>query len=700
VTRETPDVEIARLRREKAIADRRLARLRGLARLSAVIASSLDLDQILGEIARAAAELMNADAAGLWVADDLTRTLESRAFSSELLAASYPRRRIGFDEGLPGWVATNREALVIPDVFADGRILAVDWFRQHGLRSAYLVPIVHQDSLLGVLALNGRGPFDLASEDREMLGTFVGQAALAIRNARLYAEVREARDFLGSIAAHSPAGIVTTDVRGRVTYWSPRAQELLGYRAEEVLGRPVSELQRGGLEAARALMRRLRAEDRIREHEAEVLTRDGRWVECRFSLALLRNQAGTTIGTLAILEDTSERKRLEAQLRQAQKMEAVGRLAGGIAHDFNNLLAVIMGHSDLIRAVLRKGDALAHDVEQIRRASERAATLTRQLLAFSRRQFLQPQVIEVNTLVSNLATMLRRLITENIQLELVLHPDAGRVSADPGQLEQVIMNLAVNARDAMPEGGRLTLETAPAQLDQAFVAAHPGSALGAHVRVSIHDTGCGMGPDILAHLFEPFFTTKEPGRGTGLGLSTVYGIVKQHRGYVDVVSEVGRGTSVGVYLPRIEARPPAQRVAVRERLKPGSRETVLFVEDEVALRDLMHRVLAKGGYTVLAAGDGLEALALAEAHPGRIDIVVTDVIMPRMNGPELVARLRTRDPAIRLLYVSGYTADQLRSQTTDLGADATLLAKPFTSDGLLRTVREVLDRPRQPVPGV
>jgi two-component system, cell cycle sensor histidine kinase and response regulator CckA len=699
VTPETPDVEIARLRDEKAVADRRLARLRGLARLSGVIASSLDPDEVLREIARAAAELMEAAAVGLWVADEATRTLEPRAFSSEQLAATYPRRRIEFDEGLPGWVATHREALVVQDVFADGRTLAVDWFLQHGLRSAHVVPIVHQDALLGVLALNGQGPFDLAPEDREMLESFVGQAALAIRNAKLYAEAREARDFLRSIAVHSPAGIVTTDVRGRVTYWSPRAQELLGYRPEEVLGRPVAELQRGGLESARALMRRLRAEDRIREHETEILSRDGRWMECRFSLALLRDSAGTTIGTLAILEDTSERKRLEAQLRQAQKMEAVGRLAGGIAHDFNNLLAVIMGHSDLIRAVLRKGDRLAHDVEQIRRASERAATLTRQLLAFSRRQFLQPQVIDVNTLVGNLATMLRRLIGEDIHLELRLDADAGRVSADPGQLEQVIMNLAVNARDAMPQGGRLTLETAPASLDQAFVAAHPGATAGAHVRLSIHDTGCGMGPDVLAHLFEPFFTTKEPGRGTGLGLSTVYGIVKQHRGYVDVVSEVGRGSSFGVYLPRVEARPTPERPLPRERLKPGSRETVLFVEDEVALRDLMQRVLGKGGYTVLAAGDGLEALALAEAHPGRVDIMVTDVIMPRMSGPELAARLRARDPAIQVLYVSGYTADQLRAQT-DLGADATLLAKPFTSDGLLRKVREVLDRPRQPIPGV
>jgi PAS domain S-box-containing protein len=695
VNRETSAAELERLRREKAAADRRLARLRGMTRLAGVIASSLDLDEVLREITRAAAQLMNAPAVGVWVADEKAGTLEVRAFSDDRFDATYPRRSIRLDEGLPGWVATHRRTLIVTDVFEDGRALAPDWFRQHGLRSAYLVPILHHDVLLGVLALNGPAAFELDAEDRELLESFAGQAALAIRNARLYEDARDARDFLRSIAEHSPAGIVTTDVRGHVTYFSPRAEELLGYRAAEVIGRPVAEFQRGGRDAARGLMQRLLEESRIREHETEILARDGRWVECRFSLALLRDAAGTTIGTLAILEDTSERKRLEAQLRQAQKMEAVGRLAGGIAHDFNNLLAVIMGHSDLIKSVLRKGDALGHDVEQIRRASERAATLTRQLLAFSRRQFLQPQVIDVNTLVGNLATMLRRLIGEHIQLELRLDTAAGRVSADPGQLEQVVMNLTVNARDAMPQGGLLTLETGPAMLDDAFVSTHPGSSRGAHVRLSIEDTGCGMTPEVLSHLFEPFFTTKEPGRGTGLGLSTVYGIVKQHRGYIDVQSEPGRGSTFAVYLPRVDAKPATERTAVRERLMPGGRETILFVEDEVALRDLMHRVLTNGGYTVLTAGDGLEALALVEAHPGRIDLAVTDVVMPRMSGPELAARLRARDPGIRLLYVSGYTADQLRPQT-DLGTDAALLAKPFTSDGLLGKVREVLDQPRPP----
>ena len=693
---EAPDVELARLRRDKAAADRQLARLQGLARLSGVIASSLDLGQVLREIARAAAQLMEAPGVGLWVADEAARTLEPRAFSDERLAATYPYQRIAFGQGLPGWVAANRQVLVIPDVLADGRVIAADWFREHGLRSAYLVPIVHQDALLGVLAMNGRAPFALDGEAGELLASFVDQAALAIRNARLYEEARGARDFLRSIAEHSPAGIVTTDVRGRVTYWSPRAEELLGYRAEEVLGRPVVRAPARRARSGAVLMRGLRAEGRIREHEAEILARDGRWVECRFSLALLRNAAGDTIGTLAILEDTSERKRLEAQLRQAQKMEAVGRLAGGIAHDFNNLLTVIMGHSDLIRSVLQEG----------RRAGPRRGADPAGVRA--RRHPDAPAPGVQPPAVPAAAGHRRQHAGRQPRHDAPARHRRGRPPRAParrGRGTRVGGSRAARAGAHEPRGQRPRRDAAgrpPHARDRAgdrstrrssrrTPARRPGRTCASPSTTP----AAGWTADVLAHLFEPFFTTKEPGRGTGLGLSTVYGIVKQHRGYVDVVSEVGRGSSFGVYLPRVETRPTPERSTPRERIKPGSRETVLFVEDEVALRDLMHRVLAKGGYTVLAAGDGVEALALVESHPARIDIVVTDVIMPRMSGPALAARLRARDPAIRLLYVSGYTADQLRSQA-DLGADATLLPKPFTADGLLRKVREVLDGPRLP----
>jgi CheY-like chemotaxis protein len=289
--------------------------------------------------------------------------------------------------------------------------------------------------------------------------------------------------------------------------------------------------------------------------------------------------------------------------------------------------------------------------------------------------------------------MLRRLIGEDVQLELRLDPGAGRVTADPGHLEQVVMNLAVNARDAMPGGGRLTLETAAVTLDAAFVAEHPGSSAGPHVLLAVRDTGSGMTAEVLSHMFEPFFTTKAPGHGTGLGLSTVYGIVKQHRGYVDVESEPGRGSTFRIYLPRVEAQPTESAEAVGPGPGPGGRETVLFVEDEEVLRDLVHKVLAQRGYRVLTASDGAAALGAVERHGAAVDLVLTDVIMPQMSGPALVAQLRARHPALRVLYVSGYTAEALREQAE---SGAPFLAKPFAPEALLRKVREVLDAPRGP----
>src|SRR5581483_9270792 len=398
------------------------------------------------------------------------------------------------------------------------------------------------------------------------------------------------------------------------------------------------------------------------------------------------------VGRLGVMHDITEKKRLEDQLRHSQKLEAVGRLAGGVAHDFNNLLAVIMGYSDLIRVNARKSDRLARDIEEIRRASERGASLTQQLLAFSRGQLLQPQVVEVNALVGAMADMLRRVIGEDIELELQLDPEAGCVTGDPGQLEQVVLNLVLNARDAMARGGRLTLETARVDLDVRHVEHHAGAGLGPHVRLTVRDTGCGMPPEVMAHLFEPFFTTKEPGRGTGLGLSTVYGIVKQHGGHVEVDSQPGQGSTFRVHLPRVDAEPEPQRPAATGKARPRGTETVLVVEDEGALRDLIGRILGHRGYTILPAGDGEEALALAVKHPEPIQLLVTDLVMPRMGGFELAARVRGAHPETRVLYLSGYSTETLEERA-DVGADAVLLQKPFTPDALLRTVREVLDRP-------
>jgi nitrogen-specific signal transduction histidine kinase/ActR/RegA family two-component response regulator len=399
----------------------------------------------------------------------------------------------------------------------------------------------------------------------------------------------------------------------------------------------------------------------------------------------------TLLGTVF---DVTERRQLEEQLLQSQKMEAVGRLAGGIAHDFNNLLTAVSGYTELLLSELPEGDPRRESAEEIRQAGDRAASLTRQLLAFSRRQVLEPRVLDLNAAIADMEKLLRRVIGEDIELTSSLDPELWRTRADPGQIEQAILNLVVNARDAMPRGGRLTLETANVELDEKFTrgltTVHPGP----HVMLAVSDTGLGMSPELQARLFEPFFTTKERGKGTGLGLSTTYGIVKQSGGSIWVYSEPGQGTTFKIYLPRCEepldAAPEAPPVPA---IPLTGSETVLLVEDEPEVRRLVEKLLRKQGYTVIAAAGPGEAIPLAGSLP-RIDILLTDVIMPGMNGRELARSLAGRRPGMRVLYMSGYT-DTAIAQQGILEPGTAFLSKPFTPDALARKMREVLDAPAQ-----
>jgi two-component system cell cycle sensor histidine kinase/response regulator CckA len=411
-----------------------------------------------------------------------------------------------------------------------------------------------------------------------------------------------------------------------------------------------------------------------------------RWLETH--AVPLRGPAGEVRAALSVTRDVTERRRLEEQLVQAQRMEAVGRLAGGIAHDFNNLLTGILGYSDILRAGLAEDDPLRADADEIRKAADRAASLTRQLLAFSRRQVLRSRVIDLNTVVEEMERMLRRLIGEDVELVTACASDLGPVEADPGQIEQVIANLVVNARDAMPSGGRLVIETANYEVDQRLASAHSAEMTpGPYVVLSVTDTGVGMDPETQAHLFEPFFTTKDVGKGTGLGLATVYGIVKQSGGFIWVYSEPGHGTSFQIYLPRAEAEvASATDSAVPGTTEEGT-ETVLVVEDEQLVRNLIAEELSRRGYTVLTAPNGIDALSLAHARDGEVDVVVTDVIMPEMGGLELTQRLATMLPGIRIVYMSGYSE---LSVSDDVGPWP-LLQKPFNARSLAGKIREVLD---------
>ncbi|PYM82490.1 MAG: hybrid sensor histidine kinase/response regulator [Candidatus Rokuibacteriota bacterium] len=423
-------------------------------------------------------------------------------------------------------------------------------------------------------------------------------------------------------------------------------------------------------------------------YEFQGVRRDGTliWVETLMSVTSWRH--GTAL--LATFVDVTERKRLEDHLRQSQKMEAIGRLAGGVAHDFNNLLTVISGRAqiELLRPEL--SGPSRRNIDLIAEAASRASTLTKQLLAFSRKQVLQPRVLDVDIVVARMEPLLRRLIGEDIDLVTATEPGLGRVRADPGQLEQVVLNLAVNARDAMPRGGRLTVETANAELDEAYARQQADVHPGPYVILAVSDTGVGMDAETRAHLFEPFFTTKGVGEGTGLGLATVYGIVKQSGGHITAYSEVGRGTTIKIYLPRVDAASEVRGAEPEPVVLRRGSETVLLVEDDEAVRELTCEVLEMHGYTVLAVADAGEAPRVLEGASRPIHLLVTDVVMPRLSGRELTERLRSLRPGLKVLYISGYAGTAVVHHGV-LDPGTPFLQKPFTPDALLRSVRKVLD---------
>jgi len=505
---------------------------------------------------------------------------------------------------------------------------------------------------------------------------------------------RSEADFR-SVVEHAPYGIYRASVTGRILQVNPALQKMLGYqREEELLKRDLAtDIFRHNGEYNR-LVELLSRTEEIKDMEMEWKRQDGTPITVRCSGRRVNDENGVAAYFEVFAEDVTEKRVLERQLRTAQKMEAIGRLSGGIAHDFNNHLGVIIGYSRVLKRQLGENNPLCEHALEIEKAGQRAASLTKQLLAFSRQQVLTPAVLSLNTLAADMEKMLPPLLGEDIEVSLILDPGLGNVKADQGQIEQVIMNLAVNARDAMPAGGKLKIQTANVVLDQMYTRDHPGSKPGDYVMLEVTDTGTGMDAGTLAHMFEPFFTTKERGKGTGLGLATVYGIVKQSNGYISVESSLGKGSSFQIYLPRDEGQPAAEelKTGLAENLR-GS-ESILLAEDSESLRKLAQSNLESVGFHVLSAHSGEEALEIAARHGRTFDLLLTDVVMPGMNGRVLAEQLLPRQPGMKVLYMSGYT-DSFIAGHGVLEPGTNLLHKPFTEDVLIRKVREVLDGGKQ-----
>jgi two-component system cell cycle sensor histidine kinase/response regulator CckA len=486
-------------------------------------------------------------------------------------------------------------------------------------------------------------------------------------------------------------GISTGDLSGKLIDANDAYLRLLGFTREDLLS---GKMRWDALtppeyrDTDQLAVEQLKSTGSASPWEKQFFRKDGSRVSVLIGVTTLTAARGE-LETVSFVVDISERKKLEAQLRMAQKMEAVGQLAGGIAHDFNNLLGVIIGWSEVFEERLDQNDPLRPKAEQIKKAGQRAAALTRQLLAFSRKQVLEPRVLDLNAVVADTLKMLQRLIGENIELIAIPAPDLGRVKADQGQIEQVILNLAINARDAMPQGGKLTITIANEEMDDISIRQHPGAVPGSYVMLSVSDTGCGMDHETQAHIFEPFFTTKELGKGTGLGLSTVYGIMKQSGGYISVYSELGRGTTFKSYLPRIEQSVPQGTPGRNPKDLARGWETILLVEDAQPLRELARELLETNGYTVLEAANGADAIQVAEKYGKPIHLLLTDVVMPGMDGSKLAERMGDSYPGIKVLYMSGYTDDAIVHHGV-LDSGITLLQKPFTRESLTRKVREVL----------
>lgn len=686
---------------------RRVQELESLYQASTSVVGNLKLEETLQRIIDAAVHAVPAAQKGsLHLLDEQRNVLVMRAghgFSREVMEAA--TFRVG--EGYTGWVFAHNQPLILANVKTDPRTKVIELPEVEEEKSAICVPLVVKGKTIGTITLDSVASYNAFNEDDlRVLSAFATQAAIAFENARLYEvaqrelaerkraeeRLRQSQQLLERTLHSLEDAVFIMDAKTtQILDCNHAASRIFGYNREEMLGRTTAFLHvnRAALEQFRRhLFSAVEKRGFLHLFEFQMKRKDGTIFPTEHSVTPLEDEQGNRTGWVSVVRDITEHKRLEEQLRYSQRMETVGRLAGGVAHEFNNLLMAITGYASLAIDTLRLDDPVREDLEQIVKIAEQGANLTRQLLALGRRQIIAPRVINLNDLILNMDKMLRRLLGDDIELVTVPAPDLGLVKVDPGQIEQALINLVVNARDAMPRGGKLTIETANVTLDEDYVRQHVGTVPGDFVLLAVSDTGVGMTEEVKEHLFEPFFTTKEIGQGTGLGLSTVYGIVKQHEGYIWVYSEPGQGTTFKIYLPRVREKPERLPRQDEEGYLPRGTETVLVVEDDPAVREVMVRILREQGYTVLEAASADEALQIAARAEG-IQLLLTDVVMPKMSGKALAERLRVIYPNLKVLYVSGYS-DNAIAHHGIFEKGIAFLQKPFTIAALARKVREVL----------
>ena len=682
---------IERKRSEEALAERtRVAEL--AAEIGAALTRGTTLAEILQGCCEALVRNLDAAFARIWTLNEPQQVLELQASAGLYTHLDGPHSRVPVGQFKIGLIASERLPHVTNTVIGDPRVGDQEWARREGMVAFAGYPLLLQDRVVGVVAMFARHPFTPFVS--EALATAADSIAVAIERKHAEEALRESELRARTLFETVNLIVVGLDASGTIEYVNPFFLELTSFTPDELIGASWFDrcLPKSQQAAVHDAFLQLLERNAHTHFQNAIITKDGAERMVAWSNTVIRDASGKATATLSIGEDVTDRTALEVQLRQAQKMEAVGRLAGGIAHDFNNLLTAIFGYSDLLGEELPPESPAREDLKEIRTAATRAAALTRQLLAFSRQQVLQPVVLNMNDVVQNLENMLQRVLGEDVELETHRAPDLGNVKADPGQLEQVILNLAVNARDAMPTGGKLTIETSNVSLSGDYAAAHRPVAPGEYIMLAVSDSGVGMDETVKTRLFEPFFTTKGVGAGTGLGLATVYGIVKQSGGYIWVYSEPGHGATFKVYFPRVEAPVDEVKQAPLPAVNLGGTETILLAEDEELLRPLARELLVRLGYRVIEATNAAEALDLARAHPAEIHLLVSDVVMPGQSGLQLARQLATERPQMKVLYMSGYTDEAIvRHGLLDPGTN--FLQKPFTPTVLARKVREVLDAP-------